>query len=197
MENKAQSISRRYWGRIGAGLCATAVAVTGLVAAVPAEGNPPSDIQRLKDREEIEELTYCYAEATDAIGSGQLEVGRALYQKCFTPDAVLEAYFPTDDPNGPPGLTSGPSEWADVANNVFVTAGYVATQHLNSNVRINIQGNTATMRTYLNATHVLDPEAAIDLANGTYEDIVVRTPKGWKIKKRTLRLITFLRLESP
>jgi len=197
MDSVNRSRSPRYLGRIGAALVAAAIAVSGVVAVVPAEGNPPSDIQRLRDRAEIEELTYCYAEATDAIGRGQVEVGRALYEKCFTPDAVIGVYFPTDDPNGPPGLTSGPSAWADIVDDVFTTSGYLATQHLMGNVRIDIQGKTATMSTYLNATHVIDPQGAIDLANGTYEDVVVRTPKGWKIAKRTLRLITFLRIESP
>ena len=197
MQESSRLGSRVSWGRIGAALCATAVVVSGVAAAVPASGNPTDKFMRLQDRTEIEDLTYCYAEGTDAIGRGQLEVGRSLYEKCFTQDAVLEAYFPTDDPNGPPSLTSGPSEWADVANNVFTTNGYVSTQHLNSNVRINIQGNTATMSTYLSATHVIDPNGAVDLAHGTYEDVVVRTPKGWKIAKRTLRLLTFMRVESP
>ncbi|UQA57275.1 nuclear transport factor 2 family protein [Polyangium aurulentum] len=197
METVNRSRSPLYWGRVGAALVAAAVAVSGVAAAVPAAGNPPSDIQRLRDRAEIEELTYCYAEATDAIGRGQVEVGRALYQKCFTKDAVIGVYFPTDDPNGPPGLSSGPSAWADIVDDVFTTSGYLATQHLMGNVRIDIQGKTATMSTYLNATHVIDPVGAIDLANGTYEDVVVRTPQGWKIAQRTLRLITFLRVESP
>ncbi|MDI1434996.1 nuclear transport factor 2 family protein [Polyangium sorediatum] len=176
-------------------------------AATPAEGGHPGGghgnaggqqgLARLLDEAEIEKLTYCYAAGTDAIGRGELEVGRGLYQKCFTPNAVLEAYYPGDDPNGPPSLTSNPTAWADVADNEFTTNGYVSTQHLNGNVVINVQGNTATMSTYLTATHVVDPSGIVDLAHGTYEDIVVRTPHGWKIAKRTLRLLTYMRVQSP
>ncbi|UQA58621.1 nuclear transport factor 2 family protein [Polyangium aurulentum] len=197
MNDNSRSGSRAYWGRTGAALIAGALAASGIAAALPASGSPPDDLARLKAEAEIEELTYCYAEATDAIGRGELEYGRSLYKKCFTSDGVLEAYYPGDDPNGPPSLTSDPSAWADVANNEFTTKGYVSTQHLNANVRIDVKGNWATMSTYLSATHVIDPTGAIDLAHGTYEDIVVRTPKGWKIKKRTLRLLTYMRVESP
>ncbi|HSN98073.1 MAG TPA: nuclear transport factor 2 family protein [Candidatus Nanopelagicales bacterium] len=197
MKKSSQSRWRGSSRQVVGGLCVAALAVGGTLAAMPASGTPTDHISRLRDRAEIEELTYCYAEGTDTIGRGDLEGGRAIYETCFAQGAVVEAYFPTDDPDGPPSLTSGPSEWADVANTVFTTNGYVATQHLNSNVRINLQGNTATMTTYLNAVHVIDPEGSIDLANGTYTDTVVRTPQGWKIAKRTLRLITFMRIDSP
>lgn len=207
MEQNNRSGSRASWGRIGAAACAGAIAAIALGAAKPAEGGPPGGelppggvpaaLQRLADEAEIEKLTYCYAEATDTIGRGDLEGGRALYQKCFTPNAVVAAYYPGDDPNGPPSLISGPSEWADVAQNEFVTAGYVSTQHLNGNVVVKVQGNTGTMKTYLQATHVLEPNSAVEVAHGWYDDIVVRTPQGWKIAKRTLHLQTFLRLESP
>lgn len=198
MEKNSVSRSRRSLGRFGAALCGVALVIGGVSAAVPASGNPFDYLLHLRDRVEIEDLAYCYAEGTDTIGRGDMEGGRDIYETCFTKNAVVEAYFPTDDPSGPPGLTSGPSEWADIAANVFTTNGYVATQHIMTNPRIKfIGGSTATMTTYLNAVHVLDPEGSIDLANGTYTDLVVRTPKGWKIAKRTLRLITFLRLNSP
>lgn len=35
------------------------------------------------------------------------------------------------------------------------------------------------------------------MANGTYEDAVVRVNGVWKIKTRTLNLITFLNLGTP
>nr|WP_240806552.1 nuclear transport factor 2 family protein [Polyangium spumosum] len=206
MERSSRLGSRSSWGRVGAALCAGALGAIAIGAVTPAQGGHPwgghpgggpPGLQRLLDEAEIEKLTYCYAQATDTIGRGDVEGGRSLYEQCFTPNAVLEVYFPDNPPNGPPGLTSGPSAWADVANDVFVTAGYLSTQHLNSNVVINVQGNTATMSTYLSATHVLDPAGAVDMAVGTYDDIVVRTPQGWKIAKRTLRLLTFMRVESP
>lgn len=201
MEKNIQSWSRGSWSRIGAVLGVAALSLGGLSAVRPASGGSSTSSFidfRLRAREAIEDLTYCYAEATDLIGAGQLEAGRAMYvNECFAPNALIEASFPGNDPNGPPDLTSGPSQWADIANNVFTTNGYVATQHLNSNVRIDIHGTTATMTTYLNAVHVIDPDGSIDLANGTYTDEVVLTPQGWRISKRSLRLITFMRIESP
>jgi hypothetical protein len=166
--------------------------------STPAEGTQPNHWKSLSDRQEIEDLTYCYAAATDAIGRGDVLGGRAIYGTCFTPDAAIGASYPGSDPNGPPDLVSiGPNAWADVVEGVFADAGYQSTQHLVSNVRIKINGNTATMTSYLNATHVLDPFTSVTIANGTYEDVVVRTPAGWRIKQRTLRLISFVHLESP
>ncbi|MDC0744891.1 nuclear transport factor 2 family protein [Polyangium mundeleinium] len=207
MKQNSRSSSRASWGRTGAAVCAGAIAASAFGAAKPAEGGHhggglpqggvPAALQRLVDEAEIEKLTYCYAEATDTIGRGDLEGGRSRYQQCFTSNAIVAAYYPGDDPNGPPSLISGPSAWADVAKNEFDTAGYVSTQHLNGNVVINVQGNTGTMKTYLQATHVLEANSSVEVAHGWYDDIVVRTPQGWRIAKRTLHLQTFLRIESP
>lgn len=154
--------------------------------------------KRLSDRAEIADLTYCYAEATDAIGNGDFAKGKATYKECFTPNAQIGAYFPGADPNGPPGVGAvGPEAWAVEVQNVFTNSGYVATHHLISNVRIDLDGNTGTMTSYLSATHVIDPDGAIEVAHGTYFDTVVRTNQGWRIAKRKLILIDFVRLESP
>lgn len=187
--------------RRGRTIGAAVVAITCLaaVAAPHADANKQSEAgKRLSDRAEIAELTYCYAEGTDAIGRGDLAAGKQIYKDCFTADAVVAAYFPGADPNGPPGLSAiGTDAWADAVEGVFSGNGYVATQHLLGNVRIDLEGNHGTMSSYLSATHVVDPAGAVELAHGTYVDTVVRTPQGWRISKRTLYLIDFLRLESP
>ncbi|MDC0723297.1 nuclear transport factor 2 family protein [Nannocystis bainbridge] len=154
--------------------------------------------KRLSDRAEIVDLGYCYAEATDAIGRGDFATGKETYKECFTANANIAAYFPGSDPNGPPGVAAiGPVAWANAVKGVFDGSGYVSTQHLVSNVRIDLDGNTGTVTSYLHATHVIDPDGAIEVANGTYYDTVVRTPQGWRISKRKLVLIDFVRLESP
>ncbi len=94
--------------------------------------------------------------------------------------------MPSNDPNAPPTYAAiGPDAWTDTVDGGL--ADYVSTQHLIANIQVNAQLFTGTSRSYLNATHVLDPAGSVDIANGTYVNQVVRTPHGWKIKKRTLR----------
>jgi len=183
------------WRRAAGTLGVLAFAVAIIAIARRADGNPPGVGQ---SRAEIEDLAFCYAAGTDAIARGDVQGGKAIYQGCFTSDAVVKAYLPTSDPNGPPDISGiGPDGWGDTVEATFTGAGYTGTQHLMGNIRIHIQGNTATMTSYLTATHVLQPFTTIDLATGTYDDVVVHTPAGWRIAQRTLRILTFQRVQSP
>ena len=146
----------------------------------------------LQDTADIRKLTICYAHGTDAIGRGDLEAGKALYQACFTKDAAIAAFFV----DGQGEKRTGPEAWADFVLSTFKNAGYTVTQHLLGTIDVEVTGETATMSTYLHATHVL-PDGSIDVANGTYADEVVKTPDGWRVRSRTLTLITFLNLASP
>ncbi|MBU7582621.1 MAG: nuclear transport factor 2 family protein [Nostoc sp. TH1S01] len=141
---------------------------------------------------EIEKLAVCYALGTDAIGRGNLQEGKNIYQNCFTPDAEITAIFP----NGASVTQYGTSAWADFVYSVFQGNGYTATQHLLGSFDINVNNNTATMSSYLHATHKLS-DTSIDVANGTYVDTVVNKNGQWKIKRRILTLIDFLNLSSP
>ena len=151
------------------------------VAAEPAS--------RLQDESDIRQLTICYAHGTDAIGRGDVAAGKAIYQPCFTKDATFLVIFP----NGQEEKRTGSDAWADFVATVFQGAGYTSTQHLIGTISIEVQDKNATMSTYLHATHVL-PNGSIDIANGTYEDSVVKTEEGWRIQSRRLTLITFLNL---
>lgn len=73
---------------------------------------------------------------------------------------------------------------------MFTANGYTSTQHLMGNVEVQVSGNSATMTSYLHATHVVS-NGTIDVANGTYEDEVVKSQGEWRIKRRTLKLSTF------
>ncbi|MBN3961997.1 nuclear transport factor 2 family protein [Nostoc sp. NMS8] len=141
---------------------------------------------------EIQKLTSCYALGTDAIGRGNLQEGKNIYRNCFTQDAVLTAIFP----DGATQTNYGTDSWADFVYSVFQGNGYTATQHLMGTINISIENNKATMTSYLHATHKRS-ETSIDVANGTYEDKVVKTNGIWKIRNRTLKLIDFLNLSSP
>ncbi|WP_392532497.1 nuclear transport factor 2 family protein [Nostoc sp. C117] len=141
---------------------------------------------------EIQQLASCYSLGTDAIGRGNLLEGKNIYRKCFTQDAVLTAIFP----DGASETRYGTDSWADFVSSVFQGNGYTATQHLMGTINISVQGNDATMTSYLHATHKRS-ETSIDVANGTYEDEVVKKNGKWQIRNRTLKLIDFLNLSSP
>ncbi len=151
------------------------------------------------DEAEIAKLPVCYARGTDAIGRGNVAQGKAIYSSCFTSNAVLSLYAVGAPLNGPPTFTTvGVNSWANFANDSFTGSGYVATQHLMGSIDVHVDpsGVHGTMTSYLHATHVL-PDGTIDVANGTYEDEVVRQNGVWKIKTRTLKLIDYLNLGSP
>ncbi len=141
---------------------------------------------------EIQQLTSCYALGTDAIGRGNLLEGKNIYRNCFTQDSVLTAIFP----DGASETRYGTDSWADFVYSVFQGNGYQATQHLMGTINISVENNKATMTSYLHATHKRS-ETSIDVANGTYEDQVVKINGRWKIRNRTLKLIDFLNLSSP
>ncbi|MBW4556151.1 MAG: nuclear transport factor 2 family protein [Trichormus sp. ATA11-4-KO1] len=141
---------------------------------------------------EIQKLTTCYALGTDAIGRGDILQGKNIYRDCFTPDAVITAVFP----DGASESRTGTDAWADFVYSVFQGNGYETTQHLIGTINISVQANQATMSSYLHATHKRS-ETSIDVANGTYEDEIIKQDGHWKIQRRTLKLINFLNLSSP
>lgn len=154
-----------------------------------------AEASQLQDEADIRRLTICYALGTDALGAGDVQKGKDLYNSCFTKDASIAAFFP----DGQGAERKGPAAWADFVYEIFRDNEYTATQHLIGTINIRIDqttGTTATMTSYLHATHLL-PNGSINVANGTYEDEVVKTAAGWRIRKRTLTLITFLNLASP
>lgn len=174
-----------------AGAAAVALLCTNFVDASPPGGSVATEAQ-------IAKLTSCYAHGTDAIGRGDLQDGKDIYQPCFTANAEVEVYFPGTPWNGPPSFeTVGANSWADFVSSVFTANGYTSTQHLMGTIDVDlVDGAHAKMTSYLHATHVVS-DGTIDVANGTYEDEVIRVGGTWKIKKRTLKLITFLNLGTP
>jgi hypothetical protein len=66
-----------------------------------------------------------------------------------------------------------------------------ATQHLQGNYVVNVNGDTAQASCYLQANHFADglPGGDVFSVWAKYRDDFVRTPNGWKIKKRYLDTI--------
>lgn len=183
----------------------SAIALAGAITisiTKPAEGTTSYGLglYELKALHEIEDLEYCYAAGTDAIGRGDLAEGKQIYAKCFTPNAPIVITAAGANPDDPPAVSVPSAEaWADLIDELFTDAGYVSTQHLISNVRIDILpgGLKAKITSYLSATHVYDPLSSIQVAHGTYHSEAIWTPYGWKLSKRTFNTLTFLRLDSP
>lgn len=173
-------------------------AAASVSGATPAEGGAPDYLTPLQSQDELEQLEFCYADGTDAIGRGDLAGGRAIYRRCFTPNALITARLAYAPPGSPPLLSAvGPDAWADVVNATFRASGYIATQHMITNIETDTQFIKGTVKSYLNATQVIDPNGSIDIANGTYTSNVVRTLQGYKLASRDLKIIAFYRVESP
>ncbi len=191
------SLARRFVPALS--LIALTSALT-MSLAKPAEGTPVSDLLELRALHDIEDLEYCYASGTDAIGRGDLVKGKQIYATCFLPNAPVIISQIGDPPGAPPSVSMPSSAaWADLIDGLFQDAGYVSTQHKISNVRVDILpgGLKAKITSYLTATHVYDPESSIQVSHGRYESEAVWTPFGWRLSKRTYHTLTFLRLDSP
>lgn len=146
-----------------------------------AAANPPSDpvaqLQWLVDREAIGDLISNFGVCVD-------DKDKAGYASNFTSDAVLELPFGRIEGRDAIAVMKGPPpHWN--------------TQHLFGNIVIDLDGDSATTRAYMMATHVFDPELRSSKAHagGWYEHTVVRTPEGWRFTR--VRLVPIWEDERP
>ena len=125
---------------------------------------------RLEDRAEIAEQMFRYARATD-----WLEPER--HREVFIDDCVFASPH-SGDMHGVDAVVT----WMD-----RVLAQFEATQHMIGNHIVALDGDAATMRSYVQATHVIaaDPKKSLTLW-ATYHDALVRTPDGWRIRDHRL-----------
>ncbi|MET4921718.1 nuclear transport factor 2 family protein [Streptomyces sp. PSRA5] len=104
----------------------------------------------------------------------------------FTNDAdvqiVFDAYLPEGEKFS--GVTTGGSAVADGARQMFRSLD--ATQHLLGVQAVEITDTGAHASTQIVAHHHRGSEYYH--TGGTYEDDLVRTPDGWRISRRTLRI---------
>ena len=85
------------------------------------------DVAEMLAKHEIEYLQRLYARATDQIGTNvpeNIEAGRAIYHRIFTPDATISA----SDPSGAGFRVVGPDEWVKVVDGALSV--FDSTQHL-------------------------------------------------------------------
>jgi hypothetical protein len=190
--------------------CSVALVLALGCAAVTAH----ADDTRRADRQAIEDLIHCYARGTDAIGDATtntdpLATGLAVYRGCFTADAEFRAWFPQQpfdsqtfpdpdaNPDTAPAPFVGPAAWATFVDSVFRANGYDFTQHMLSNIDVDVHGNRALLTAYLNATHVISgdaiggPSQCVAVANGTYSLQAQKRSGRWVATQLDLTLITF------
>ena len=128
-------------------------------------------LQEIADRIEIDDLLTRYATALDTKDWD-------LYASCFMPDASID-YSSSGGING-----KLPEVKAWLAQ---IMPTFPMTQHLVANRVIAVQGDAATCRSYL-----FNPMGLPDDANGLllffeggyYNDKLVRTADGWRIRER-------------
>ena len=92
---------------------------------------------------------------------------------------------------GAPVTTISRDAWCQRTKQAF--AGWTATHHAISNLRIAIDGDRATIQAHIRAEHWAPPEVAAGEPNcwlvvGFYDDVAVRTPQGWQLSSVTLTL---------
>jgi ketosteroid isomerase-like protein len=136
--------------------------VTG-ASNVPDEEELQRRLRAIEDRLAISDLLVRFARCLD-------EKDWDGYVALYTEDGVLR--FPWGGPRGTDVLR------ADVEHNL---ARFHATHHISANHRVEIDGDEATSRSYVQSVHVADPEADEHWTMaGWYDCIYRRTPDGWK-----------------
>ena len=132
-----------------------------------AAGQPPTlradAVQWLVDRESIRDLVCTFGMSID-------DRNQPAFAATFTEDGVLDAGWGgrIEGRRAIATMTGLPATWR--------------TQHFFGNIAIDLQGDLATTRAYMVATHVFDPADIKQhaRAGGWYEQKLVRTADGWR-----------------
>lgn len=131
----------------------------------------PLTLEEISDRFEIDDLLTRYATAVD-------QRDWALYESCFTEDAFIDY----TSAGGIKGTRADVRAWLEKTMEMFPMS-----QHLAGNRDIRIDGDTATARSVFYNPMALAPgskEPRLFFEGGYYNDELVRTPDGWKIRQR-------------
>ena len=132
------------------------------------------------DRDELVELMSRYANMPDTQNWDELP--RSVFCDEITCDFSAL---------GAPVTTISRDAWCQRTKQAF--AGWTATHHAISNLRIAIDGDRATIQAHIRAEHWAPPEVAAGGPNcwlvvGFYDDVAARTPEGWRLSSVKLTL---------
>ncbi|MDJ0740436.1 MAG: nuclear transport factor 2 family protein [Gammaproteobacteria bacterium] len=144
-------------------------APTPIVDAAASHG---AKLQRLLDREEITQLIVNYGLAFDT-------QDWALHRSVFTDQIEMDFSASIGD-----GLvTMQADDWVEAVKPFF--AKLRGTQHIAMPLSIRIDGDEAYVRSLLHAQHYLPNDKGVPVQTmvGHYDNWLVRTDDGWKIRK--------------
>jgi SnoaL-like domain len=124
------------------------------------------------DREQIAEVLIRYATGIDS-------KDWPLLRSCWT-DEIDVDYQQL-------GRFTSADALTDVMRQLHENMG--PTYHRMSNFVIAVDGDRATVRSYVHAVLMLQPDDSINWVDalGHYDDVFVRTPDGWRISERVSR----------
>jgi 3-phenylpropionate/cinnamic acid dioxygenase small subunit len=120
-----------------------------------------------EDRQDISDLLVRYATGID-------RRDWPLFRTVFTDDCELDY--------GVIGSWKGVDAVADFMEKTHALAGH--TLHRLTNQVIEVDGDKAVARTYVDALIMVGDEGAGVNGVGFYDDEIVRTPDGWRIARR-------------
>jgi 3-phenylpropionate/cinnamic acid dioxygenase small subunit len=104
-----------------------------------------------------------------------------LFRSCFTEDVRAEY--------GDVGRWASVDEITEFMTNVHADMGH--TMHQLSNIAINVDGDTASARTYVDAVLMTpDGQSGVNPV-GFYDDELVLTPDGWRIARRHVTIVYY------
>ncbi|OBK81020.1 nuclear transport factor 2 family protein [Mycobacterium sp. 1164985.4] len=133
----------------------------------------------MSDRDELVELTIRYATAIDT-------EQYSLLTQVFTDDAQVDY--------GEVGQWTGGAAVAEFMAAAHVMAAH--TMHRVSNQAVDIDGDTATMRTYVDALILLEDGSGANPV-GYYDDQAVWTADGWRIARRSYTSVRLAAVPAP
>lgn len=133
----------------------------------------------MSDRDELVELTIRYATAIDSRRY-------SLLTEVFTDDAQVDY--------GEVGHWTGGAAVAEFMEAAHVMAAH--TMHRVSNQAVDIDGDKATMRTYVDALILLEDGSGANPV-GYYDDHAVRTTDGWRIARRSYTSVRLAAVLAP
>lgn len=128
-------------------------------------------LQEISDRMEIQDLLVRYSTAVDRRDWG-------AFDEIFTTDGRIDYA----EMGGASGSVSEIKDWLARAMAPFATF-----QHMIGNIEIHLDGDRATARTMCHNPMVLardSGETHVFFCGLWYQDELVRTPRGWRIRSR-------------